>query len=277
MATDEAQERLKFLIRKRSGIKSHITIFEKYLRSYEQQPDPVMLRNRFQRLKEIYSAFEDIQAEIEVLQEEGEHETEHFEAEERYIEASVQTEKWLTETNLSDQRVAVVNCNTPTPSTSGLQSSSGQRARRLETTTPRTPRGTNGQSNSSSPRASPTFGRRQIKKLPNISSRKNSKVFVTTTPLRNCVLCKDKTHTIHRCEEFYALSVGERINAARKEKLCSKCLRTGHSTQECTLSQCRICNLPHNPLLHLPRSGRRSPTPPKKRGSTTATASTSET
>ncbi|CAK9796143.1 hypothetical protein ANTPLA_LOCUS663 [Anthophora plagiata] len=121
MATDEAQERLKFLIRKRSGIKSHITIFEKYLRSYEQQPDPVMLRNRFQRLKEIYSAFEDIQAEIEVLQEEGEHETEHFEAEERYIEASVQTEKWLTETNLSDQRVAVVNCNTPTPSTSGLQ------------------------------------------------------------------------------------------------------------------------------------------------------------
>ncbi|KOC58710.1 hypothetical protein WH47_09231 [Habropoda laboriosa] len=161
-----------------------------------------------------------------------------------------------------------------TPKISGLMEFLRQRSRRLETTA--TSR-TNTQTSRASPRVSPTPQRRQTKRIPNISSRKDSKVFVTTTPLKNCALCKDKAHTIHRCEEFHALSVSERINAARKEKLCFKCLRTGHSTQECTSSQCRICNLGHNTLLHLPRSGRRSPTPPKKQGSTTAAAVTSAT
>ncbi|CAK9801665.1 hypothetical protein ANTQUA_LOCUS2953 [Anthophora quadrimaculata] len=441
MATDEA--RLKFLIRKRSGIKSHMTIFEKYLTGYEQQPDPVMLKYKFQRLKEIYSTFEDVQAEIEVLQEEGDHETERFEAEERYIEACVKTDKWLTQPAVNNS-VATIDCATPTPSSSGLQvnlpkvdlpnfsgkfedwlsfkdkfismidSQDGfskvqkfhylgsalsgeaarviaamettennystawqllqdtyanetliiarhtdllvqtppveqetapglrdfvshvlqhlrslttlgvpvkhwdhllmsillpklarqtrmsfdgtlkdkesptidglieflrQRARRLETTSPRR---TNGQSNGSSPRASPTRQRKQTGKLPKTTSRKNPKVFATSTLSKNCVLCKDKTHTIHRCERFHALSASERLNTARKEKLCVKCLRSGHSARECTSSQCKICNLAHNTLLHLPRntrrsSTRRSPTPPKAHGSTTAAESMSGT
>ncbi|CAK9832633.1 hypothetical protein ANTRET_LOCUS9427 [Anthophora retusa] len=424
MATDDAQ-RLKHLIRRRSGIKFHITMFERYLGGYEQLPNPAVLRSRFQRMREVYLTFEEIQAAIEVLQEDADHETERFEVEERYIEASITMDKWLTESQPPELNVAAAtSCCTPAPSSTGLQVNlpkadlpnfsgkfeewlsfkdkfssmidsqdafskvqkfhylrsalsgeaaeviaetteqnyskawqllqdtyanegliiarhtdllvetpsveqetaaglrdfvshvlqhlrylttlnvpvehwdhllmsillpklaqqtrmaydstlkdketpriSGlmeflrQRSRRLETTASSR---TKSQTCRESPRVSPTPQKRQGKRIPNISSRKNSKVYVTTTPFKNCALCKDKAHTIHRCEEFHALSVGERINAARKEKLCLKCLRTGHSTQECTSSQCRICNLGHNTLLHLPRSGRRSPTPPKK-------------
>ncbi|CAK9826087.1 hypothetical protein ANTRET_LOCUS3988 [Anthophora retusa] len=447
MATDEAQ-RLKHLIRRRSGIKSHITMFERYLGGYEQQPNPAVLRSRFQRMREVYLTFEEIQAAIEVLQEDADHETERFEVEERYIEASITMDKWLTDSQPPELNVAAAtSCCTPAPSSTGLQVNlpkadlpkfsgkfeewlsfkdkfssmidsqdafskvqkfhylrsalsgeaakviasmetteqnyskawqllqdtyanegliiarhtdllvetpsveqetaaglrdfvshvlqhlrclttlnvpvehwdhilmsillpklaqqtrmaydgtlkdketpkvSGlmeflrQRSRRLETTaSSRTNTQINRESPRvspprASPRTSPTPQRRQGKRIPNSSSRKNSKVFATTTPFKNCALCKDKAHTIHRCEDFHALSVGERINAAKKEKLCLKCLRTGHSTQECTSSQCRICNLGHNTLLHLPRSGRRSPTPPKTR-SPKAAASTSQT
>ncbi|XP_017797047.1 PREDICTED: uncharacterized protein LOC108578265, partial [Habropoda laboriosa] len=69
-----------------------------------------------------------------------------------------------------------------TPKISGLMEFLRQRSRRLETTA--TTR-TNTQTSRASPRVSPTPQRRPTKRIPNISSRKDSKVFVTTTPLKN--------------------------------------------------------------------------------------------
>lgn len=69
-----------------------------------------------------------------------------------------------------------------------------------------------------------------------------------------CVLCKQKTHYIRNCPEFLKLSVHDRISQTKMLKLCTNCLRQGHSNSVCRLGNCRKCNNRHNTLLHITRS-----------------------
>ena len=70
-----------------------------------------------------------------------------------------------------------------------------------------------------------------------------------------CAFCKDCTHSIHSCEYFGYLQVGDRWNVAKKLKLCFRCLndKPKHLGKDCPYTRkCGInfCKLTHNELLH---------------------------
>lgn len=64
-----------------------------------------------------------------------------------------------------------------------------------------------------------------------------------------CNLCK-RDHTIYVCNEFLKLSNKERWEKVKTLRLCSNCLRIGHSKDTCRLGSCRKCKRKHNTLLH---------------------------
>lgn len=68
----------------------------------------------------------------------------------------------------------------------------------------------------------------------------------------NCKFCKG-THAIYNCRKFLDLSVKDRIDNAKKCRLCINCLRDGHIAKDCRSGKCRKCNSQHNTLLHLER------------------------
>lgn len=76
--------------------------------------------------------------------------------------------------------------------------------------------------------------------------------FVTSTG-QSCPVCKEEQHLLYRCGKFRALTVPQRIEIVKDNKLCSICLRVNHAQRKCTLGNCKICDKRHNTLLHLPK------------------------
>ncbi|KAL0881752.1 hypothetical protein ABMA27_001541 [Loxostege sticticalis] len=76
-----------------------------------------------------------------------------------------------------------------------------------------------------------------------------------------CPLCKNN-HAIYHCARYRSLPLDTKIMKARMMKLCLNCLRQGHSASSCRLGPCRICNKPHNTLLHPPTTHSPAPAPP---------------
>ncbi|XP_075150750.1 uncharacterized protein LOC142224854 [Haematobia irritans] len=66
----------------------------------------------------------------------------------------------------------------------------------------------------------------------------------------SCVQCGGNGHSLPQCYRFKALTIQERSNVIKKSNLCYKCLKKGHSSRDCTASNCGRCNSPHHPLLH---------------------------
>ncbi|XP_048514357.1 uncharacterized protein LOC125501757 [Athalia rosae] len=64
---------------------------------------------------------------------------------------------------------------------------------------------------------------------------------------------KAGSHFIYFCPKFLGLTIEERINEARRLKLCLNCLRSDHFVQTCKGGSCRECSGRHNTLCHLPR------------------------
>lgn len=71
--------------------------------------------------------------------------------------------------------------------------------------------------------------------------------------IRICAMCDDK-HALYTCVRFLNLPVRDRIKFVENKKLCSNCLRSGHSISDCTFGACRQCQQRHNGLLHLDNS-----------------------
>ncbi|XP_047543273.1 uncharacterized protein LOC125075609 [Vanessa atalanta] len=71
----------------------------------------------------------------------------------------------------------------------------------------------------------------------------------TNIYIPKCPLCKN-THKIYNCETFLNQSISDRIESARKLKLCNNCLRPGHRVHKCKSGSCTKCSLKHNTLLH---------------------------
>ena len=70
---------------------------------------------------------------------------------------------------------------------------------------------------------------------------------------KRCAFCQDCTHSIHSCEYFRYLQVGDRWNVAKKLKLCFRCLNDKHFGKDCPRTRvCGInrCRLSHDRLLH---------------------------
>lgn len=45
-------------------------------------------------------------------------------------------------------------------------------------------------------------------------------------------------HNVFNCYKFKALSTQEKWDTAMKNKLCTKCLKTGHNIKECKTENC---------------------------------------
>uniref|UniRef100_A0A2A4JLG7 CCHC-type domain-containing protein n=1 Tax=Heliothis virescens TaxID=7102 RepID=A0A2A4JLG7_HELVI len=87
----------------------------------------------------------------------------------------------------------------------------------------------NGSRHYESKNSTPTKDNRSIKSL--TTALPNSKV-------KTCVIC-NKSHFIHKCNKFKALSLKDRLSEVAKHDLCINCLRSGHNNSECKLNSFR--------------------------------------
>ncbi len=68
---------------------------------------------------------------------------------------------------------------------------------------------------------------------------------------KSCVICKDQSHSIYKCNKFTDASVTQKWNWTKQHKMCSNCLNTNHQLADCTSTyRCRHCGEKHNYLLH---------------------------
>ena len=80
------------------------------------------------------------------------------------------------------------------------------------------------------------------------SDAKNNKV--DTTNASECSYCNNK-HDIEVCKGFISLTLQKRQEFCKQNKLCSGCLRKGHSWYNCWYpKRCKTCNRLHPTLLH---------------------------
>ena len=79
----------------------------------------------------------------------------------------------------------------------------------------------------------------------------------------SCPKCS-KHNGIFSCSDFHSLSVEERVQFVKNNKLCFNCLKIGHSSKECkSKSGCRMCKKRHNTLLHRPLASEKQEVSPQ--------------
>lgn len=79
---------------------------------------------------------------------------------------------------------------------------------------------------------------------------KCSEVYAVNSSTNSCAFCGQPYHTPFKCDVFSKLSVQERYNRTKVNKLCINCLSPGHVVKNCASSSCRVCNLKHHTMLH---------------------------
>lgn len=93
----------------------------------------------------------------------------------------------------------------------------------------------------------------KFKKTQNSYDRNISKVFVSELKGSKCILCKNsENHALHLCPQFKQLSVWERSDVVRRNKLCFRCFLP-HKLRECRSERNCFCGQPHNRMIHYPR------------------------
>lgn len=110
--------------------------------------------------------------------------------------------------------------------------------------------------------APPAAGRRDMRKgvapvrASGSSHRVHTQVetFATVSKTENnnkskCVKCKAE-HKLNECSEFKNMSVDERWDFVKQNRLCFKCIVKTHSNRYCRAKRCSKCNYSHNELLH---------------------------
>ena len=76
----------------------------------------------------------------------------------------------------------------------------------------------------------------------------------SSTTKRYCFHC-EKDHYLFSCESFAELPLVGRFEVVKRHKLCFNCLRTGHSSKQCSFKLlCKLCKSKHSTLLHNPDS-----------------------
>lgn len=68
--------------------------------------------------------------------------------------------------------------------------------------------------------------------------------------LKACIVCQE-THKFTTCNKFLELPPKSRFLEIKKHKLCTLCLKGGHTSKVCTTNvNCSVCNKKHHLLLH---------------------------
>nr|XP_029728573.1 uncharacterized protein LOC109397738 [Aedes albopictus] len=65
----------------------------------------------------------------------------------------------------------------------------------------------------------------------------------------NCLYCSKSPHQLYQCGRYNHSSATERLDFARKQKLCFNCLKQ-HRNEPCQSGNCRKCRQSHHTLLH---------------------------
>lgn len=92
-------------------------------------------------------------------------------------------------------------------------------------------------------------------------SNKNSKSFISTQNNQfQCVICDSNNHNVYTCNNFSRLTPTERLNTAKRLRLCINCLKNNHRTNDCKSSGCRRCGKIHHSLLHFQKPPAREDT-----------------
>lgn len=64
-----------------------------------------------------------------------------------------------------------------------------------------------------------------------------------------CHICKE-AHFTQNCEKITKASLSARLELVKNLKLCSNCLRSNHTAENCNASTCKNCYKTHHTLLH---------------------------
>lgn len=66
---------------------------------------------------------------------------------------------------------------------------------------------------------------------------------------KGCLVC-NANHPLYACQRFLDMNIESRLKCVKDGKLCTNCLREGHSLANCKFGPCRKCDTKHNSLLH---------------------------
>ncbi|XP_050558193.1 uncharacterized protein LOC126912059 [Spodoptera frugiperda] len=91
----------------------------------------------------------------------------------------------------------------------------------------------------------------------NFNKIDSNKPFLRSSTLKSCAtrtqycpLCKDDSHGLFYCKPFLELGSTEKRNTVQRFNLCENCL-VDHKNKSCrSESKCRVCQGPHNTVLH---------------------------
>ncbi|XP_062704362.1 uncharacterized protein LOC134286717 [Aedes albopictus] len=81
---------------------------------------------------------------------------------------------------------------------------------------------------------------------------KSTSSHVVSENVTKCPSCK-QAHALVQCDAFIKLNPNNRLDFAKKHRLCINCLRGGHMAKDCRSSLCRTCGKKHHSMLHLPK------------------------
>lgn len=67
---------------------------------------------------------------------------------------------------------------------------------------------------------------------------------------KSCPKCRGE-HNLSNCSQFLGLSNEQRLELLPQYKICFNCFRTGHYSNHCKSSGCKVCKRKHNTLVHV--------------------------
>ena len=66
----------------------------------------------------------------------------------------------------------------------------------------------------------------------------------------NCLLCNDDQHEVYLCSKFINLSLDEKWDIVKQNRLCFQCLKPNHRRENCNAPLCQYCGRAHHCMLH---------------------------
>lgn len=106
-------------------------------------------------------------------------------------------------------------------------------------------------------------------KTPNLTLKQHSQTrlahFSGTNPILNpqinnqaspninkvCIFCSQIGHRIYSCQKFKNLHHSEKLKYIHSKQMCTNCLGTKHTHDNCVSQGCTICSKRHHTILHL--------------------------
>lgn len=96
-------------------------------------------------------------------------------------------------------------------------------------------------------------GGSSVKKSCGVTNSKKALFATDSKPSRPCPCCSEM-HRMYMCQKFKNLSISERLDVVRDNRLCFNCLAPFHTADNCKSSySCKKCHRKHNTILHFER------------------------